>query len=959
MSGLALALALSVLLLQAPAPRRQAPPLDDPRLVVQQATSAVRGDSVAPVRARWDVRLARDSSDRAATLAVATIAALTYDYPLSERLYRRLFSTATSDGYAVYARIGLALQFDEYGAMPEVDGLLSGAVIGARFIGDRAAEGEALSWLGYVRARSQGYDVGMALFDSALQVLPPNAVTAQAITRCRRAHLQVLTGKPHAAAELKAASAYARRAEEPRAGGPCMKARAIELSHRGEVDSAVGVYAAYADALGRAHDVSGRAVNLAWQAELLRSELADFGGAREALYEAQADAEASHNGYGKAITTLFMGQLFLSLNDPGTAGSYMDEAVTAAEALADSEVLMVSRSWRGLVSLAAGDLARARRETLETLDYFTREGDLENQSEIQRALAEIAIRQRDWAGAEEALDKSEVFLRKLKTSPVRIEQPFERGRLALYRGDSVSAQRFFARYLTGLDSSAHLKRFEARTYLADSYTRLGKLDVAEQQMGKASDELERWRATLSAQDLRVSAFQAGASAQNDRNASVARVLASLAQGGRVDAAFALAERRRARELMDRLIQNAALETSHARESGAGITRDVAQVSAADVAAILPDDRTALIEYVTGARGAPTTVFVVTRGRRGGQVAQARILLPADSLTGGIGRFAALVLRGADTPRDAQALGGALLDPIVGMLNPAVTRLVIVPDGSLHRVPWDALRMRDGRLLVERYAIGIAPSAGVLVRLRHRERAPSAAPARLLAFGDPIFPGERGGSTQATRDAASEGFQSAFASTGGLPRLEGSGREVRAIARYAPGAEVKVRDAASESYLVRSSLAPYRVIHFATHALVDDRVSFRTALALAPGGGQDGFVTPGELAGLRLDADLVVLSACRTAGGVVVDGEGVQGLTAPLLAAGARSIVATGWRVGDERTVSLVERFYAELARGRTVADALRAAKLAAIERKAPASVWAAFTVFGDPFVTVPLRPAAS
>jgi CHAT domain-containing protein len=64
-------------------------------------------------------------------------------------------------------------------------------------------------------------------------------------------------------------------------------------------------------------------------------------------------------------------------------------------------------------------------------------------------------------------------------------------------------------------------------------------------------------------------------------------------------------------------------------------------------------------------------------------------------------------------------------------------------------------------------------------------------------------------------------------------------------------------------------------------------------------------------------------------------------------------------VGDERTVSLVERFYAELARGRTVADALRAAKLAAIERKAPASVWAAFTVFGDPFVTVPLRPAAS
>ncbi|MGH7536669.1 MAG: CHAT domain-containing protein [Gemmatimonadales bacterium] len=84
----------------------------------------------------------------------------------------------------------------------------------------------------------------------------------------------------------------------------------------------------------------------------------------------------------------------------------------------------------------------------------------------------------------------------------------------------------------------------------------------------------------------------------------------------------------------------------------------------------------------------------------------------------------------------------------------------------------------------------------------------------------------------------------------------------------------------------------------------DRVSFRTALALTPGQGEDGFVTPGELAGLRLDADLVVLSACRTAGGVVVDGEGVQGLTAPLLAAGARSVVATSWQVGDQLTVPL-------------------------------------------------------
>jgi hypothetical protein len=110
--------------------------------------------------------------------------------------------------------------------------------------------------------------------------------------------------------------------------------------------------------------------------------------------------------------------------------------------------------------------------------------------------------------------------------------------------------------------------------------------------------------------------------------------------------------------------------------------------------------------------------------------------------------------------------------------------------------------------------------------------------------------------------------------------------------------------------------------------------------------------------LRLDADLVVLSACRTAGGVIVAGEGLQGLTAPLLEAGARSVVATQWRIGDRSTVQLVDEFYAAMAAGRSVAAALRAAKLAAIRRGEPARDWAAFTVVGDPEARVALtRPA--
>jgi CHAT domain-containing protein len=270
------------------------------------------------------------------------------------------------------------------------------------------------------------------------------------------------------------------------------------------------------------------------------------------------------------------------------------------------------------------------------------------------------------------------------------------------------------------------------------------------------------------------------------------------------------------------------------------------------------------------------------------------------------------------------------------------------------VPFDFLRLPDGRMAVERWAIGMAPSGSVAAGLWRTRKAPApAGEVRLLALGDPAFPGEEAAAT--TREA--EIYRSAFAAEGGLTRLAGSGREAREVARYAPGrAEVRLRDEASEEWLKHAALDRFRVIHLATHALVDESSLARSALALAPGRGEDGFLSPADLGALRLDADLVVLSACRTAGGVAIAGEGLEGLTAPLVAAGARSVVATQWRIGDRSTVRLVDDFYGGLARGLPVADALRSAKLAAIARGAPPGDWAGFTVVGDPLSAVALVP---
>jgi CHAT domain-containing protein len=335
-----------------------------------------------------------------------------------------------------------------------------------------------------------------------------------------------------------------------------------------------------------------------------------------------------------------------------------------------------------------------------------------------------------------------------------------------------------------------------------------------------------------------------------------------------------------------------------------------------------------------------------------------VLPPIDSLVAPIDRFVAQLESGTDAGPLARTLGDAVLGPALGELDPATTQLVVVADGALHRLPFDALRLADGRAAVERYTVGHAPSAAVFAEYRRRpaesKAGPRSAP-RVLAFGDPVFDGEAG---VATGEAAVT-LRSAFAGREGLGRLPASGGEAREAARYGRGSVVRLRGEASEAWLKGAALGGFSVIHFATHALVDDASVERTALALAPGAGEDGFVAPADLAALELDADLVVLSACRTAGGVVVAGEGVQGLAAPLLAAGARSVVATQWRVGDRSTARFVEDLYAALAHGRPVAEALREAKRAAARRGAPAGEWAGFTVVGDPLATVALAAPAA
>jgi CHAT domain-containing protein len=158
--------------------------------------------------------------------------------------------------------------------------------------------------------------------------------------------------------------------------------------------------------------------------------------------------------------------------------------------------------------------------------------------------------------------------------------------------------------------------------------------------------------------------------------------------------------------------------------------------------------------------------------------------------------------------------------------------------------------------------------------------------------------------------------------------------------------------ATAGRLKSASLERYRYVHLATHAVVDERHPALSRLLFAPegGSGKPGVLTLGDVYNLRLNADLVVLSACDTGRGQIARGEGIIGLTRGFLYAGARSLLVSLWPVSDEATARLMRDFYAELLKGATKARALREAKLHNLTQNpehAKPFYWSSLVLVGD------------
>jgi hypothetical protein len=896
---------------------------------------------VPSVEASLRARLAAAPHDSAARLSLATLARLTYRFDEAETLYGALIDTLRPPSrFGPHALLGLAeTRIARDAVLAPAAVLYRRAAADAAALGDSGAEVLALLGVASGVVRTGADAASDSIFARAASLLPADDPEVRARFHCARAGppVQREYGELPERDEAARGAALAQRAGASRVLALCLLGVAKAAYRHGDLAEALAISDSAARIQRRVRDRAGLAVTLQWRGYVLVTTGA-YGSAWHALEEASREASASGADATGSMATMFLASASLRLGDIASAAKYAAQTESSLVRQGNTRALTGLRGIQGDIARAAGDTAAARTFYEDAL---TRAGVFGGYPTLapRRALAAMARAEGRWDVARAELDAARRAATQVGLAEWVQRLDYDAAVLALERGDLAAADQGFAAYLAQLAPEARGRAYPALARQAEIYARRGDLVRAREVLSAASDELDAWREGLGAPELRLLAFQRHDDLV-DPDLGVATILARLAEAGEIDAAFQLAERRRARALRDRLVRQATA-AGVPPDSVGGFRQAEKELTATRVAAALPDDVTALVSYSAGARGEPTTAIVVSRGG-----ARAVAIDALDAIRGPAARFVALLESGGPVDRLAADLGRTLLEPVMAVLPPGIRRLIIVPDDVLHRIPFDALRLADGRFAVERLAISSTPSAAVA--LASWTRPVRDGPATVLAFGDPRF-------TAPSSGEGSARIRSSFLAGGALTRLAASRGEARLAASFGSSGRVRLGRNATERALKTERLRTVTVLHFATHAIVDDANLTGTALALTPGDGEDGFVSPAEIASLALGAELVVLSACRTAGGKLVGGEGVQGLTSAFLGAGARAVAATAWHVEDERTAVFIADYYRGLAAGLTIGDALREAKLEAMRRGAPVKEWAAWTLIGDPGITLPLR----
>jgi len=281
-----------------------------------------------------------------------------------------------------------------------------------------------------------------------------------------------------------------------------------------------------------------------------------------------------------------------------------------------------------------------------------------------------------------------------------------------------------------------------------------------------------------------------------------------------------------------------------------------------------------------------------------------------------------VVRGSRTAiANADKLGAALIAPLG--ITPGA-RIVFVPHGPLHYLPFQAMRV-DGRYVIETHAVSVAPSMSVAMQLAHKSPRTDAS---LIAFGNP---------------AIAEKYD-----------LPGAEIEVKQLAQLFPRNNLFLRTAATKTQF-REAVGNAPMVHVAAHAEADQVDPLYSRILLANENGKENFLEAHEIIGMPMrGTSLVTLSACESGLGRIAQGDEVLGFTRSFLSAGTSSLISSLWPVSDDATEILMSTLYAELAKGRDIQSAMQAGQLAVLKvpKMSHPFFWAPFNLIGNWRLTV-------
>lgn len=428
------------------------------------------------------------------------------------------------------------------------------------------------------------------------------------------------------------------------------------------------------------------------------------------------------------------------------------------------------------------------------------------------------------------------------------------------------------------------------------------------------------------------------------------------------AAFQLAEQWRARALLDIMVE------SSTRAASGNLNNTVRHSIGLPEAQRLLDDQTVVLSYSLDQ--SESLLFGISHNQFEAYQLSGETDINARA-TNLLKMLSEKTQVSADSYRlAASALYQTLIAPASTLLA-GKKRLIIVPDGVLQRLPFEvllkepvkkvgALDPADLPYLVKDFAISYAPSVSIWAQLHEAVAKNNKAPKDFIAFGNPLYPKETQGLFASLSGGAK--LQSLKYSQGEMERIKALFGKDGSVALY-QGAQAN--EAAVKSM---DLLNQYRYVHFSVHASANEAIPRFSGLLLSPPfnpGAEtsslsqgDGVLTAEEIMGLRLNAELVSLSACETGLGKQVKGEGLMGLMRAFIYAGTHSVAVSLWKVDERATADLMENFYKYLLHGKkqkdgtaislNKAEALQEAQLNAIREGNTPYYWAPFVIVGYP-----------